>query len=629
MSAPNPANRPAATPAAPGAPRLAEEREAATIRFAGDSGDGMQLAGSQFTLTSALAGNDVSTLHDFPAEIRAPAGSLAGVSGYQVHFSSTTIHTPGDQLDALVAMNPAALQANLKDLQPGGVLVVNRDAFTVPDLQKAGYARDPLDDGSLARYRLLAVPMTTLNRQAVAGQKLSPREADRCKNFFALGLVYWLYERSLEPTLRWVRAKFDQNPAVRDANSRALKAGYHFGETTEELPVHFRVPPAAIPPGRYRKVTGNEAIALGLVAAAEKASLSLLFASHPITPAAEIHHLLADLQRHGVRTAQTEDEAAAAGAAVGAAFGGALGATATSGPGLCLMSEIVGLAVMAELPVVVVDVQRAGPSTGMPTKTEQGDLLQALFGRNGECPAVVLAPSSPADCFAAVFEAARLAVGFMTPVFVLSDSHLANGAEAWRVPRAADLPAITVCRPAAGGTPFLPYKRDERLVRPWAAPGTPGLEHRTGGLEKEELTGNVSYDPLNHEKMVAARAAKVAGVAAAIPDLAVNGSAEGDLLVVGWGGTFGPIATAVARARQRGARVAHAQLRYLHPLPRNTGDVLRRFRKVLVPELNGGQLLLLLRAAFPIDAVGLHKIQGRPFLVREVEAKIDEMLHGA
>jgi 2-oxoglutarate/2-oxoacid ferredoxin oxidoreductase subunit alpha len=621
MTAPNPPSQ--ANPA-PGRP--VEEREAVTVRLAGDSGDGMQLAGSQLTLVSALAGNGIGTLADFPAEIRAPAGSLAGVSGFQVHFSSDGASTPGDRLDALVAMNPAALRTHLPDLEPGGVLIVNRDIFLASELAKAGYAEDPLEDGSLTGYRLLAIPMSALSRAAVAELKLTPREADRCKNFFALGLVYWLYERPLEPTSLWIKTKFAQNPAVRDANSRALRAGYNFGETTDQLPVHYRVPPAAIPPGRYRKVTGSEALALGLVAAAQKAGLPLLFAGHPSTPSAEILHLFAGMKRHGVRTVQAEDAAAAAAAAVGAAFGGALGATATSGPGLCLKAESIGLAVMAELPLVVLDVQRAGPSTGMPTKTEQGDLLQALFGRNGECPVVVLAPASPADCFAVAFEAVKVAIGFMTPVVVLADGHLAVGAEAWRVPLAADLPTIPVPRPTAGAGPFLPYKRDERLVRPWAVPGTAGLEHRTGGLEKDELTGDVSYDPLNHEKMVRMRAAKVAGAAAVLPELAVDGPAEGDLLVASWGSTFGAIAAAVARVRRRGGSVAHAHFRSLHPLPRNTAAVLRRYRRVLVPELNEGQLLLLLRAAYLTDAVGLHKVQGRPFLIGEIEAKIDELL---
>lgn len=621
MTAPNPPSRAGAA-----AGRPVEERRAVTVRLAGDSGDGMQLAGAQLTLASALAGNAVSTLPDFPAEIRAPAGSLAGVSGFQVHFSSGGPLTPGDKLDALVAMNPAALRAHLRDLETGGVLVVNRDAFAPAELEKAGYAANPLVDGSLSAYRLISVPMAGLNRVAVADLKLTPREADRCKNFFALGLVYWLYERPLEPTLRWVKSKFGQNPAVRDANARTLRAGYNFGETTGVLPVHYRVKPADLPPGRYRKLTGSEGLALGLAAAADRAGLPLLFGGHPSTPSAEILHLFAGMKRHGVRTFQAEDETAAASAAVGAAFGGALGATATSGPGLCVMAETVGLAVMAELPLVVLDVQRAGPSTGMPTKTEQSDLLQALFGRNGECPVVVLAPSSPADCFAVAFEAARLAIAYMTPVLVLADGHLAVGAEAWRVPKAADLPAIVVTRPAGGGEAFLPYKRDERLVRPWAVPGTPGLEHRTGGLEKEDQTGDVSYDPQNHERMTRARAAKVAGIAADLPELTVDGPAEGDLLVAGWGSTSAAISEAVRRVRERGGRVAHAHFRSLHPLPRNTGDVLRRYRRLLVPELNGGQLFLLLRAAFLTDGTGLHKVQGRPFTAGEIEAKIEECL---
>jgi 2-oxoglutarate ferredoxin oxidoreductase subunit alpha len=604
-----------------------ESIESATIRLAGDSGDGMQLAGSQFTLTSALAGNDVSTLPDFPAEIRAPAGSLAGVSGYQIHFSSTPIHTPGDRLDTLVAMNPAALKTNLADLQTGGVLIVNSDAFQPDDLQHAGYAANPLEDGSLKNYRVVAVPMTALNRQAVAKVKVAPREADRCKNFFALGLVYWLYDRPLEPTLRWIAAKFAENVAIREANSRALKAGYNYGETTEAMPAHFRVPKAAIPPGRYRKITGNEAVAMGLVAAANRANLPLFFAAYPSTPAGDILHYLAEMKRFGVRVFQAEDETAAAGAAIGAAFGGALGVTATTGTGVCLKSEAIGLAVMTELPLVVLDVQRAGPSTGLATKTEQADLLQALFGRNGECPAAVVAPCSPADCFTMMFEAARLAVGFMTPVFVLSDGYLASSAEPWRIPKTEDLPAIAVHHPGAatGDAPFHPYKRDQRLVRPWAVPGTPGLEHRTGGIEKEDLTGNVSYDAANHEHMVHVRALKIANIAHEIPELTVDGPASGDLLVVGWGSTYGAILSAVQRARRRGVSVAHAHLRYLNPMPRNTGDVLRRYRRVLVPELNSGQLQMLLRAAFLVDVVGLNKVQGRPFLVSEIEDRVAEL----
>jgi 2-oxoglutarate ferredoxin oxidoreductase subunit alpha len=609
-----------------------EVLDSVTIRFAGDSGDGMQLAGTQFTNASAVLGNDISTLPDFPAEIRAPAGTLAGVSGFQVHFSSHDIHTPGDSLNTLVAMNPAALKTNLKDLEPSGILIVNSDAFNTGDLHKAGYKNNPLEDGSLKGYRIFRIPINTLNREAVAAVKLSPREADRCKNFFALGLVYWLYERSLEPTLRWIREKFAKNPAVLEANTRSLKAGYNYGETTEALPVHYRVPPAPIKPGTYRKITGNEALAMGLVSATTLANLPLVYASYPITPASDILHHLSELKRFGVRTMQAEDEIAAIGMAIGAAFGGALGVTATSGPGICLKSEAMGLAVVTELPAVIIDVQRGGPSTGLPTKTEQADLLQVMFGRNGECPLCIVAPCSPADCFTMVFEAVRLAIGFMTPVVLLSDGYLANGAEPWLIPKTEDLPRITVKHPEGpasngnGEGHFMPYKRDERLVRPWAIPGTPGLEHRIGGLEKEDVTGNVSYDPANHEHMVRTRAQKIANIASAIPLLEPDGPAEGDLLVIGWGGTYGAIATAVHRAQHKGHKVAHAHLRYLNPMPKNTGEVLKRYKKVLVPELNQGQLRMLLRAQFLIDAAGLNKMQGRPFLVSEIEQKIEEML---
>jgi 2-oxoglutarate ferredoxin oxidoreductase subunit alpha len=616
----------------PGPRHVTEEREAATIRFAGDSGDGMQLAGTQFTNASAILGNDIATFPDFPAEIRAPAGTLAGVSGFQVHFSSQDIHTPGDSLNALVAMNPAALKTNIKDLEPGGILIVNADAFGTGDLHKAGYKTNPLEDGTVKGYKLLKIPINKLNREAVTECKLSPREADRCKNFFALGLVYWLYERPLEPTLRWIREKFAKNPAVLEANTRTLKAGYNFGETTETMPVHYRVPKAQIKPGRYRKITGNEALAMGMVTATQLANVPLVYASYPITPASDILHFLADMKRFGVRTMQAEDEIAAIGMAIGASFGGALGATATSGPGICLKSEAIGLAVMTELPCIIVDVQRGGPSTGLPTKTEQADLLQAMFGRNGECPAAIVAPCSPADCFMMMFEAIRLAVGFMTPVLYLSDGYLANGAEPWLIPNPADLPKIIVKHPTAasrngnGTGTFLPYKRDERLVREWAVPGTLGYEHRIGGLEKEDVTGNVSYDPVNHEHMIRTRAQKIANIANDIPPLAVNGPTEGDLLVIGWGGTYGSILSAVQRAQRKGFKVASAHLRYLNPMPKNTGEVLKRYKKLLVPELNAGQLRMLLRSMFLVDAVGLNKIQGRPFLVSEIENKIADML---
>lgn len=613
-------------------PARVEELSSATIRLCGDSGDGMQLAGTQFTNTSAVLGNDISTLPDFPAEIRAPVGTLAGVSGFQVHFSSTDIHTPGDRLDALVAMNPAALKTNVKDLQDDGILIVNKDSFAAADLKKAGYSTNPLEDGSLRKYRVYAVPVSTLTREAVADLHLSVREADRCKNFFALGLIYWLYERSLEPTLKWIQEKFAKKPEYLNANSKALKGGYNYGENTETMPVHYRVAKAQIAPGRYRKITGNEAVAMGLVAAAEVSQVPLLYASYPITPASDILHSLADMKRFGVKTMQAEDEIAAIGVAIGASFGGALGVTATSGPGICLKSEAMGLAVMTELPLVIIDVQRGGPSTGLPTKTEQADLLQAMFGRNGECPLCILAPASPADCFTMVFEAARLAIGFMTPVVLLSDGYLANGAEPWMIPNVDKLPRIKVEHPSIpngngnGEAHFLPYKRDSRLVRQWALPGTPGLEHRIGGIEKEDITGNVCYDPQNHEHMVYTRAKKIANIANEIPLLEVDGPSEGDLLVIGWGGTFGSIKTAVNRAQRKGHKVAHAHLRYLNPMPRNTGEVLKRYKKVLAPELNCGQLRLLLRATFLVDVVGLNKIQGKPFLVSEIESKIEEML---
>jgi 2-oxoglutarate ferredoxin oxidoreductase subunit alpha len=624
-----------------------EERDSITIRFAGDSGDGMQLAGTRFTDVSAALGNDISTLPDFPAEIRAPAGSLAGVSGFQVHFSNHDIHTPGDELNTLVAMNPAALKTNLKDLEPGGILIVNSDAFTTGDLQKAGYKVNPLEDGSLKGYKVYRIPINKLNREAVTEVRLSTKEADRCKNFFALGLVYWLYERPLEPTLKWIREKFAKNQAVLEANSKTLKAGYNYGETTEAIHVHYRVQKAQIKPGKYRKITGNEAIAIGLAAATQLAKIPLVFASYPITPASDILHNLADLKKFGIRTVQAEDEIAAIGMAIGASFTGAMGVTATSGPGICLKSEAIGLAVMTELPCIIIDVQRGGPSTGLPTKTEQADLLQAMYGRNGECPLCILAPCSPSDCFNMTFEAFRIAVNFMTPVILLSDGYLANGSEPWMVPNPADLPKITVVHPPAisgiAGTNgdglngdthsekasnghFQPYKRDARLVRQWAVPGTAGLEHRIGGLEKEDVSGNVCYEPANHEHMIHTRAQKIANIANDIPDLTVLGEQEGDLLVVGWGGTYGSILSAVQRSQRKGLKVSFAHLRYLNPMPKNTGAVLKKFKKILVPELNCGQLRMLLRSYFLVDAVGLNKVQGKPFLISEIEAKIAEML---
>jgi 2-oxoglutarate ferredoxin oxidoreductase subunit alpha len=617
------------TPATPGAPAThapVEERDEATVRFAGDLSDGMQMVGNRFTHALDLFGNSVSTLPDFPAEIRAPAGTLAGVSGFQVHFGRETVRAPGDFIDTLVAMNPAALRANLGDLQPGGVLLLNADAFTQEEIEKAGYRGSLLADGTLRAFRVFSIPMTTLTLEAVARVNLMPHEAERCKNFFALGLVCWLYGQPLEPTLRWIADKFLPNPGVRDANKRTLNAGYRYGEKTESLPTPIRVAKAAWKPGRYRRVTGDEATCLGLLAAAQKSGLQLVFAAAPMTPSSEILQQMCEWRRFGVRALQSEDEIAAVGMALGAAFGGALGVTATSGPGLSLASETLGLAVMAELPLVLIDVQRAGPSTGMPSKPEQADLLQAMFGRHGECPLVVLAPASPSDCFGTMLEAVRVAVAAMTPVLVLTDSSLAYAAETWRVPRVDELAKIVVTHPRTDVKPFQPYSRDDHLARPWAVPGVAGLEHRIGGQEKEPLTGNVSFDPLHHEAMVQTRADKIAKLADQMPELAVDGPDRGDLLVIGWGSTFGAIRAAVQRCRARKMSVASAHLRCLNPLPRNLGDVLKRYRKVLVPELNRGQLRLLLRAEYLVDAVGLNKVQGVPFLVREIEDKISALL---
>ena len=619
------------------------ELEQATIGFCGDSGDGMQLVGTEFANTSASLGNDISTFPDFPAEIRAPAGTLAGVSGFQIQFSSNDIFTPGDRLNALVAMNPAALKKSIGDLERGGIVIINRDSFAENDLRKAGLKTNPLEDGTLTGFRVIALPMTKLNREAVKDCKLTPREADRCKNFFALGLVYWLYDRSPDSTIKWIKEKFAKNQNVMNANLLALRAGYNTGENTELMPEHYRVGKAVLPPGTYRKITGNSAVAIGLVTAAQLAGKRLVYAGYPITPASDILHHLVEMKHYGVATLQAEDEIAAIGMAIGASFGGALAVTATSGPGICLKSEGMGLAVMTELPLIIVDVQRGGPSTGLPTKTEQADLLQAMYGRNGECPIAIVAPCSPADCFTMAVEAVRIAFRFMTPVMLLSDGYLANGAEPWRIPNLKDLPDLHVQHPTGpnsdgngsgnghgnghgnGAAHFLPYKRDARLVRPWALPGTPGLEHRIGGLEKEDVTGNVNYEGDNHEHMVHTRAQKIANIANEIPLLEVEGPEQGDLLVIGWGGTYGSIVTAVQRAQKRGFKVAQAHLRYLNPMPRNIGEVLKRYKNVLVPELNCGQLCQLLRARFLVDAVSLSKVKGKPFLVSEIENKIAEM----
>ncbi len=607
--------------------RKVEDAENVVIRFAGDSGDGMQLTGMQFTDTSAIIGNDISTLPDFPAEIRAPAGSLAGVSGYQVNFSNFDIRTPGDAPSVLVVMNPAALKTNLGDLEKGGILIANSDAFTPDNLRLAGYAQNPLEDGSLKGYRLYQVPMTKLVETALKDNPLSFRQKERCKNFFALGLVYWMFNRPMEPTLKWIQEKFKKNPDVSDANTRSLNAGFYFGETTEAFEVRYQIRKARIAPGTYRKITGNEALALGLMTAAERAGSHLFFAGYPITPASDILHELAKHRRFGVKTFQAEDEISAIGATIGAAFGGALAVTASSGPGIALKTEGIGLAIMTELPIVICNIQRGGPSTGLPTKTEQADLMQAIWGRNGEAPLAVIAPATPGECFTMAFEAFRIAVKYMTPVMILSDGYIANGAEPWRIPKLDDLPAITVQHPTSADGSFLPYLRNPRtLARPWAVPGTPGLEHRIGGLEKADRTGNVSHDPDNHEFMVKIRRAKIDGVAGDIPDVDVFGSPEGgDLLIVGWGSTHGAIISAVERARDRGLDVSCAHLRYLNPLPKNLGDVLKRFRRVVVPEMNLGQLRLLLRANYLVDVEGLNKVKGQPFKIREIEQKIDEM----
>ncbi|HZN10874.1 MAG TPA: 2-oxoacid:acceptor oxidoreductase subunit alpha, partial [Blastocatellia bacterium] len=541
-------------------PHRLEELETVTIRFAGDSGDGMQLTGTQFTATSAIIGNDISTLPDFPAEIRAPAGSLPGVSGYQLNFSSRDIRTPGDEPNVLVAMNPAALKVNIQDLEPGGILVVNTDAFAEANLKKAGYAGDPLADGSLSGYRLFKLPITTLTLRALEGVSLPHKQQERCKNFYALGLMYWLYDRPLEPTIKWIEEKFAKSPEINLANQLALKAGYNYADTTEIFTTHYHVGRAQIRPGKYRNITGNEATALGFVAASQLAGRPLFYGSYPITPASDILHELSKHKNFGVKTFQAEDEIAAIGAAIGAAFAGHLGLTGTSGPGVALKSEFIGLAVMTELPLVIINVQRGGPSTGLPTKTEQADLLQAMFGRNSECPVAIVAPATPADCFHMAIEAVRLATQYMSPVMYLSDGYLGNGSEPWPVPRIEELPHFAVrFRTEAEG--FFPYQRDERtLSRPWAIPGTPGLEHRIGGLEKEHITGNVSYDPENHDFMVRLRAEKVARMAQDIPPLEVFGEPEGRVLVLGWGSTYGSIVTAVEQLQAKGASVSSAHL---------------------------------------------------------------------
>jgi 2-oxoglutarate/2-oxoacid ferredoxin oxidoreductase subunit alpha len=601
----------------------------AVIRFAGDSGDGMQITGSQFTNTVALYGNDIATFPDYPAEIRAPAGTIPGVSGFQLHFSSTDVYTPGDAIDVLIAMNPAALRTNIGDLKANGILIVNSDSFKETDLRKAQLTANPLEDHSLDKFRLFAVELERLTRRALEHLGLDAKSMDRCKNFFALGMCYWLYNRSMDPTVRWIDDKFKNKPLLIEANKLAMKAGYSYCEATEAFQISYEIPPAQLSPGLYRSLSGNQALALGLVTAAQKCGLRLFQGSYPITPASDILHELSQYKDFGVITFQAEDEIAAITSAIGAAYAGALAITTTSGPGMALKTEALGLAVAVEIPLIVCDIQRGGPSTGLPTKTEQADLLQALFGRNSEAPIPVLAAATPSDCFWTAIEAARIAVKYMVPVIILSDGYLANGAEPWRIPELKDIPDFPVhfAKEPNSANGFLPYKRDPKtLARPWAIPGTPGLEHRIGGLEKQDVTGNINYEPLNHENMVRIRAAKVAAIAQDIPNSLPEGDPEGDLLIVAWGSTQGSITAALKSQRAKGRKIGHLHLRHLNPLPSNLGDVIKRYKKVLVPELNMGQLLWLLRAKFLVDAIGLNKIQGRPFKQAELEQKIEEVL---
>jgi 2-oxoglutarate ferredoxin oxidoreductase subunit alpha len=606
-----------------------EQVDRVIIRFAGDSGDGMQLTGSRFTSETALLGNDLSTLPDFPAEIRAPAGSLAGVSGFQIHFSDHDILTPGDAPNVLVAMNPAALRTNLRDLPKGGTLIVNRDAFTERNLEKAGYTSNPLEDGTLGEFRVHDVPLTTMTIEALKEIDVTKREAERSKNMFALGLMSWLYHRPTDGTIAFLQRKFASQPEIAEANVKAFNAGWAYGETSEDFAVTYEVAPAQMAPGTYRNITGNQALSLGLVAASVQSKLPLFLGAYPITPASGILEELARYKHFGVRTFQAEDEISAVGAALGAAFGGSLGVSTSSGPGIVLKAETIGLAIALELPLLILDIQRAGPSTGMPTKPEQADLLMVMFGRNSESPVPVIAAPTPGGCFEVAIEAARIALKYRTPVYLLSDAYLANGSEPWLLPDVESLPDISTAfaEPAQHEGDFLPYKRDpDTLARPWAIPGTPGLEHRIGGLEKADVTGNISYDPDNHDLMVRLRARKVAGIAADIPELHVDDPDGAELLVLGWGGTYGPITAAVRRLRREGKKVAQAHLTYLNPFPRNTGEVLRRYPKVLIPEINLGQLVKLVRAEFLVDAVGYHRVSGQPFRSDELAEAIEAML---
>ena len=603
--------------------------EEVTIRFAGDSGDGMQLTGTQFTNTAAVFGNDLSTLPDYPAEIRAPAGTTYGVSGFQIKFGSLDILTPGDACDVLVAMNPAALVTNVKMLRENGTIIVNEDAFTDKNIRMAGMTSNPLQDGSLARFQVYKVPVSKMTSNAIADMNLSTKFIDKTKNFFALGLMYWMYNRPLDQSIKFIQEKFGgKDPQVAEANLRVLKAGYNYGDTVEIFTTRYEVRPAKLPPGKYRNIMGNTATAIGLVAAARKAGLQLFLGSYPITPASDILHELSRLKEYDVKTFQAEDEIAAICSAIGASYAGALGVTTTSGPGMALKTEAMGLAIMLELPLVIVDVQRGGPSTGLPTKTEQADLLQAVQGRNGEAPLCVLSASTPSDCFTAVYEAARIAIKFMTPVICLTDGYVANGAEPWIIPNVGELPEIPVTF-AKDPTTFQPYSRNEKtLARPWAIPGTPNLQHRIGGLEKQHITGNINYEPDNHDFMIKMRAEKIERIADDIPLQTVEGKAEGDLLVVGWGSTYGSIRFAVNAAREKGLSVSHAHIRYLNPFPKNLGEILYKFKHVLVPEINNGQLIKLIRAKYLVPAIGFNAIKGLPLRSEDIENKIDSFFEG-
>ncbi|MDF1561501.1 MAG: 2-oxoacid:acceptor oxidoreductase subunit alpha [Deltaproteobacteria bacterium] len=603
-----------------------ETMDEVVIRFAGDSGDGMQLTGGQFTSTSALLGNDLATFPDYPAEIRAPAGTIPGVSAFQVRIANYDIHTPGDAPDVLVAMNPAALKKSLADLRPNGIIIANTDEFNARNLQKAGYEANPLEDGSLEGYRVHTADITTMTRRALEGSGLDTKSMDRCKNFFALGMVYWIFSRPLETSVDWLREKFASKPTLAEANEKVLHAGYNFCDITQAFQVRYEIAPAALGEGTYRNIMGNSALAIGLVAASHQIGRPLYLGSYPITPASDILHELSGYKRHGVITFQAEDEIAAIAATIGAAYAGHLAVTTTSGPGLALKSEALNLAVMVELPLVVVNVQRGGPSTGLPTKTEQSDLLQALFGRNGDSPVPVIAASSPADAFDTAMEACRIAVESMAPVLLLSDGYIANGSEPWRLPDLKSLPRPRVESPTEPEG-FQPYARnEEHLARPWAIPGVPGLEHRVGGLEKDKLTGNVSYDPKNHDEMTRLRAAKVAKIADHIPELEVVGEPSGDLLVLGWGSTLGAITGAVRKAQEKGLKVSRAHLRYLNPFPKNLGEVLGRFDKILIPEMNDGQLAFVIQAKFRREVVSFSKVEGMPFYRDELLQRIEAAL---